>query len=436
MNELIGLWYKPGSDNKAEGVLRYDPTICGILDLKILGSFDNLCYSSNLTYYNDIILGECGDKKITLYKCIENRSKIKIEGGTFLTESQFYVWFIFIGKHFNEKSALKFDEFSFDFYNSEFWFNMNPNKPLNDGPTDIISHYRIFDNLEILFKIRKERGSQFHYITIVQGDSSFECLHKYFWYLLHFFSFNLMNPTYSNHVSVRSDNEFIEVWFIKPNFRFTRSLTFNDDGLMNYQDIKENLGEILNNWFKLEQDLGAILEIYFDHLYNQDYGFVHRFLNMIQIFEGLHRRIYNGEQTNLDEPEYSLMITSIFSSIQNEEYKKWLEGKLKYAIEINLATRVKRIIARFKILEEKWNEEQLKVDKFIYKTVNTRNYYTHFDKELETQILKNEELVYYSNLVKIIIDVVILSSLGFTGPQISKMITNKRFYKELSIQTF
>jgi len=104
------------------------------------------------------------------------------------------------------------------------------------------------------------------------------------------------------------------------------------------------------------------------------------------------------------------------------EYQDWLTDKLKYSNELNLRQRLKKIIDRFSNIFGDYIHRK----KFTNKVVNTRNYLTHYNPELEDSAISEVpdllELIYK---LRTILEVCFLSELNLSDEKITKVIQPK-----------
>ena len=61
-------------------------------------------------------------------------------------------------------------------------------------------------------------------------------------------------------------------------------------------------------------------------------------------------------------------------------------------------------------------------DIFINRVVDTRNYLTHYDKNLREKAVDGEQLYYVTQQLKIVIVICLLSELGFKFKEIKKLL--------------
>jgi hypothetical protein len=69
----------------------------------------------------------------------------------------------------------------------------------------------------------------------------------------------------------------------------------------------------------------------------------HKFLSLMQALETYHRRILGGNE--LSENHHNKRILEILTAVP-DQYRQWLEEKLKYSNELSLRKRMKELLGR------------------------------------------------------------------------------------------
>jgi integrase len=96
----------------------------------------------------------------------------------------------------------------------------------------------------------------------------------------------------------------------------------------------------------------------------------------------------------MPKEKFTKLVETIISKANlKDEDKEWLEQRLR-GNEPTLNTRLKELI---RANQNSFIKEYVKIKKVCYPTTISRNYYTHFDKNLENEALRGAEL---SNLTR------------------------------------
>jgi len=98
---------------------------------------------------------------------------------------------------------------------------------------------------------------------------------------------------------------------------------------------------------------------------------------------------------------------------------------LKHGNEISLSQRLRRIVEPFKDLLG--NKKQR--SKFEYKTSITRNYLTHYLKDLEEDASDGEQLIRITDKLQAIFQLHLLYVIGFSVDEIKRMASNNHLLK-------
>ncbi|MBL3648863.1 ApeA N-terminal domain 1-containing protein [Bacillus sp. RHFS10] len=210
------------------------------------------------------------------------------------------------------------------------------------------------------------------------------------------------------------ENRYLEYKYFESIKEVKKKKKGNVQFLFDYEDLKEKFGEIMNSWFEKEDKLITILTF---HLHNFENLYIDsKYINAVQALEIFHRRFYEGNtiEQDLYIENAEKIKRYIEDNIDNEEVKSFFLGKFKHGNEYNLGKRLKELINGLSSEVKSFligNSENR--DRFIQKTVETRNYLTHYDMSKKTMILK-EPFEKFFNIyrMKLILIFVVLKKLG------------------------
>jgi hypothetical protein len=141
-------------------------------------------------------------------------------------------------------------------------------------------------------------------------------------------------------------------------------------------------------------------------------------MDSVRALESYHRQNYNNER--IPKKKFDELKKEILEQLKlNEDDLKWLKGRL-IGNEPHLSNRLKELV------KENQNEFIIEkitdLNKYCHKVTSSRNYYTHYSKELEKRALKGSKLSELTRLNRGLLFSCILSELG---------IENKYFEKAL-----
>ncbi len=141
------------------------------------------------------------------------------------------------------------------------------------------------------------------------------------------------------------------------------------------------------------------------------------FMDNVRALESYHRYTHNN--TRIPEEEYNLKIKKILDTVNLDQKDiEWLSQKLKYGNEPSLNMRLKELI---KENQNSYIKEKLKTYKnFCQAVADNRNFYTHYDKELEKKALRGGELFDINQKVEGILYSCIFKELGFDNTAFEK----------------
>ncbi len=97
-----------------------------------------------------------------------------------------------------------------------------------------------------------------------------------------------------------------------------------------------------------------------------------------------------------------------------KDSRSWLSEKLRYANELSLAKRIRRLIAPFK----EYFGSSKKREWFVHKVVVTRNYMAHHDISLSEDAARGHELLELCDRLDGLLQLNLLKILGFTDDAI------------------
>lgn len=186
-------------------------------------------------------------------------------------------------------------------------------------------------------------------------------------------------------------------------------------------DLDNSLEECLNNWFNKLEDLKPVYNLYFSTLYNPEMYLEQNFLNYAQALESYHRRMYGGTYMSNDgyKSVYNILVDQIPDSVK-KDHKQSLEKRIEYGNAFSLRKRLKEIFKIIgddiitKLIENKTN--------FIKDVVKTRNYYTHYSKELEEQAPDTKKLLKLTQKLRFLVEICFLVELGLSTDKIKEIV--------------
>jgi len=452
--EYKGIWWLPDKPNeKVSGTLRFIPNEGAILDL--IGSF-RIIEKIKKMLNHEIILGVSSNgKNITLYKCFEKIGTFNFSG--FLTSS-YYANIVFIGAHFHNEEEIKFKSMSVRYLYLDEWLNISvsdiktsyENKELIikfELPESI--HLDIYDGIKILIDFEGiplisfvQKQMPIKQLTEIKiettEDKTFEDYKKIIYHIQNFLSLGTMSFVYplkiegliklnEKLIGDEIENSPVEVFYRLIDIPKVNMQLSPDDMLFTFSDISNRFEAILRNWFVKMDLLESVYNLYFGTLYNPHMYLKHKFLNLIQAIESFHQRIFGGKY--LSDRDYEVVYNSLVNAIPNNvksDLKVRLTEYLKYGNEFSLRKRLKDIFDNYNEIVDNYIKDK---DNFIKKVVDTRNYYTHYDKRLKEHAAKEEDLIDITKILKMCLEICLLTELGFSLQEIKKLFSRHNRYR-------
>lgn len=257
-----------------------------------------------------------------------------------------------------------------------------------------------------------------------------------------FLSFIIQTPSYPISILGKRNfdrkvlsNPSIQIYFplrgepdIDREFDFRSTLFF-------YHEISDKYQLILKNWFEKEEKLKPVYKLYLASLYNYDMYLEYKFLSLIQAIEAYHRIKYKGLDKYMQDDEYKIVLDKLKEKLPNlleKSFRESLFTKFKYGNEYSLRKRFKILFSNSFV--EIFKIPRLKLERFIKKVVDTRNYLIHQDNELESVTFHDNEFFHANLILKTLIEVHLLNELGFKNEEINKFYQKKIKHNNLNLK--
>ncbi len=287
----------------------------------------------------------------------------------------------------------------------------------------------MFDNN--LFSDNKVAFEDYYYLKIADKNNS--NLEHYMdtltLIIMRFFAMIWSEPIFPLEVNIKCKGCANALKYISSITQHTIEESIIKKPMFIYRDMAGNFEEIMNKWFEKSNRLEFIFNLYFGIIYNVEMFIEQKFMFLIQALEVYHRLTQTGKYLTDDETKEirDIMINSIPEKIELTK-KEILKSKLNYLNEITLKERVLFILNKYKTIIEEIIPD---IEEFAKKVRNTRNYYTHFSKDDSKPVFEDEELFIASEQLKILVEICILSEIGFTDEKIATIIKSSQNLKSV-----
>ncbi|MCE2488645.1 MAG: hypothetical protein J4G17_01535 [Anaerolineae bacterium] len=436
---MKGVWWLPENpDHEITGILTFDPQ--GNSELELFGSYKKGL--SELPMNQPIILGagENG-KAITLVDCIDL--------GTGRTVSQFqwvksrYIPYLIIqGHHFNSVEEVSFERVKVSFCGftewastGKGWGNIRAEDRLPVNPPDSDIFAELVDSTLVFrrgFSWSLRRFKEFsiredaHVDFVADRPWGYEETIARIFHLGVFLS--LAMKACSWPVSVNAPNPSGPRWELSIHYHCVTDIQISESVSRYFMyfaldDKREDIEQRLKNWFAISEILQQVVYLFSrgisEKMYPED-----RFLTFAKAVEAYHRQIH--EETYIDESEFDALKDdlkkSIRSCIPSAEYK---DLRRRIYESLNLANNPS-LHDRLAELREKHQNHNRKLfedfGSFSDDVVSTRDYLTHyFDAGESKARVDGSSLHYMSEKLRLILDLCLLSELGFSDEELQQM---------------
>lgn len=457
--ELKGIWWLPEKpDTQISGVLAFDNE--KKISLELLGSFRELTSLGGRDFFQpEIILGISDVGHIcTLFRNIETNSQLNFPG---IQKSIIETQYLFIGKHFQSPDDIIFPSLKVSFTNLENWLTIQP------------FSLEIPDNKEnkdwkLIHKWPSELKSQ-----LAEIESSIESTHefntggnlitdaiwkskaflqitpnetkdfKWYWGMMYdlcnLLTLLIGETTFINQVKALGDDvqigpdnttkENIELFFTQKKV-LTNKEIHSFEMILPFPRISEQITDVLSLWFKKAIRLRSVYDLFFGTFYNPGMYLQFHFLSLMQALESFHRVTKGGKYlSNDDWKPFRATLANAIPAELNSGHKDSLKSRIKYGNEYSLRKRIGELL-------ESLDKQTLSLlsptnKYFTGVLVDTRNYLTHYDDELKDVALKDADLYWANQRLRILISLLLLKEIGIQEKLILDQMTENNKTRQI-----
>ena len=190
--------------------------------------------------------------------------------------------------------------------------------------------------------------------------------------------------------------------------------------LFSFRDIAHNnIEDLLQNWLRSYDKFEPTFNLYFTVFSNRYMHLEARFLFLVHGLESLHRR--SSEDTNIPQGEFEDLVEGILDRVP-KDHKDLIRNSLKRANAFSLRKRLRLMISPFSELYGTKKEQEA----LIAKVVSTRNYYTHYGEDAESEAATDfRELALLYRTVDNLLKLHLLGLSGLEDSRIVKVVASK-----------
>jgi len=437
--ELKGIWWLPDNpDLQVTGTLKFENK--NDISLDLLGAFREIkALGSGNIFQPEIILGISDNGKIcTLFKNIEVQNQLNFPG---IHKSKFRSNYLFIGKHFKNSEEIQFSSLQVNFTNLENWLAISPFSL--DIPKDIKGEWKVkhrwpmefvakLPELECVIESTHEFKTGGDNITRILWESNAYLKitpnkSKYFdWFwsviydLCNFLTLLVDETIYIKRLKAYGDDveiapgkitkETVEIFFAQKKYNPKENI-HPFEMVIPFPRISKDIERVLSLWFAKSQQLRSVYDLFFGIFYNPNMYLQFQFLSLIQAVESFHRVTKGGKY--LDDTAWKPYREKLANAIPTElesSHRESLKNRIRYGNEYSLRKRISELLES---LDEEILSRLSPTKKYFTGIiVDTRNYLTHYDDELKDKALKNADLYWGIQRLKILISILLLKEIG------------------------
>ena len=418
--EYTGYWYLPNDEkNQLFGTLQIDGNnklrleLCGVWgSLKKLHNYENIMVINGFTK---------SGKKITLFECSVESLTLSNPGIPSVNYNPVYM---IIGEHFKCINDIKINSVSSRYTDLSKWIRIAPFKrEIQDTEKEFVLKYKLPEprvyklkdyTMKVNFKANMDGNflkecTIYQKISIIFEDLREKSIESTLNLVYDFSKFltlcigQKVNP-YDVEAVTENGNQILITW---------NGMRLNEDSektlnniLIPYQFIQDKFQECLENWYDKSEKLSPIID-YVVEAYENVFYIPMSFLKIIQAFEAFSRRMRNN--CKIDLVAHENRINYIFDRIDNDDYKEWLNLRLKHSNEPSLNNRIQQLFGELDFIINMSGKEKKRISN---KITLTRNYYTHFDESNKENKMGREEIYLVTKYILLGLRVLIMMELG------------------------
>ena len=443
---LKGKWWLPGAKKQSVyGVLKYLPDES--ISLELDGDLEPSSFPFDEVFSPEIILGETNqEEKITCFRTFKTNSSFtsKISKSS---SSSFHVHQVFIGDHLKTASKKQFDALHIEPSYLREWINQKPYR--TTGNLSNTRHKLVIDKktptkeLKVKLKgcgtiIRSSYVLQEKYnlddysITYDRLIQIIPATHRSLHDLLdiqskfqRLLTLFIGKPVFPIRIGLFASEKKQYVYHSLLNPKIKKSFHFFDVYIPLSQ-IK-NISSVINSWFAEYEHIKPVLDLLLGTDYAPaDYSNFN-FLAIIQALETFHSRYFCT--TYFSPKQYPDIAKQMIDNIPKKKprgisaekftaFKQRMVSAITYGNESSLRTKLKDL---FNTLDDDITSLLTDdVNAFANIIVNTRNYFTHFPKELEDKALQGQDIYFGYRKLKVLLTIYIFKVLGIKDDVIQK----------------
>ncbi len=191
--------------------------------------------------------------------------------------------------------------------------------------------------------------------------------------------------------------------------------TGHHEALFSCSELQAWAPRALESWLEVVGRLEPVLGLYYGDLRDGNLFSNYRFLRIVNAVEGFHRRMCHTE--DLPTAEHKKRIDDIVNAIPRN-WRRWLKGRLRYSNDPSLSTRLTQVI---QLASKALGEDLSLTHRNREAIVDTRNYLSHYDLNLEARAIRGDGIVHAARFLRFVLELCLLGQLGFAPEAVSSI---------------
>ena len=183
--------------------------------------------------------------------------------------------------------------------------------------------------------------------------------------------------------------------------------------LFGFSDIRDGAERMINKWIESYEQYEHAFNLYFLAQFRPQPSLEVSFLTLAQGLEAYHRKSCGDKY--MENDEFKTIRQRVIKEFPKKD-RNWFGARLNYANELTLRDRIRRMVEAFNNF---FGEEEKSL--LINLIVDTRNYLTHPDSDLESDAANGEDLYTLSLKMELLFELHFLDLMGFSEEQIQSI---------------
>ncbi len=199
------------------------------------------------------------------------------------------------------------------------------------------------------------------------------------------------------------------------------SHSYLQDAIITLRQGHFEFDDLMTKWFKFISKCRGSQTAYLSTYYLNNMHLEDKFSSLCTAIEAFHRETIGGWVKS--KKDFDELVSTMVNAVPEEDNKRFVREKMKYANEPSLRHRLKAILGGLEIFV-KFKDRA----RFIDRTVKTRNYFAHMDSESKDGVLNGIKVYHYGEFLNMIMQILVLRWLGCEDSSITKSLRNRQYY--------